>query len=160
MFKDILIDFKAQRCGGSQVGDIVHALYYLKEVKEAISDQREKIHTVPGIIERVKELFKRHPSLLLGFNYFLPKGYEIIPNDEDKASFKKPGDIVQAVSLMYNMKGITNVIRYHECRHLGTGFCLKLTTFMIGRHKCDKLSRMSSLRSWFLPKADDLRDRA
>ncbi|PHU20366.1 hypothetical protein BC332_11517 [Capsicum chinense] len=104
MFKDILIDFKAQRCGGSQVGDIVHALCYLKEVKEAISDQREKIHTVPGVIERVKELFKRHPSLLLGFNYFLPKGYEIIPNDEDKASLKKPGDIVQAVSLMYNMK--------------------------------------------------------
>ncbi|PHU04454.1 L-ascorbate peroxidase 1, cytosolic [Capsicum chinense] len=57
-------------------------------------------------------------------------------------------------------QGITNVISYHECRHLRAGFCLRLTTFMIGRHKCGKLSRMSSLRSWFLPKADDIHDRA
>ncbi|KAF3667532.1 Exosome complex exonuclease RRP46 -like protein [Capsicum annuum] len=52
------------------------------------------------------------------------------------------------------------MVTYHECRHLGAGFCLRLMTFVIGRHKCSKLPRMSSLRSGFLPKADDLRDRA
>ncbi|KAF3675215.1 Protein RAE1 [Capsicum annuum] len=40
------------------------------------------------------------------------------------------------------------------------GFCLRLTTFVVGRHKCGKLPRISSLRTWFLPKADDLRGRA
>ncbi|PHT45414.1 putative alpha-mannosidase I MNS4 [Capsicum baccatum] len=31
--------------------------------------------------------------------------------------------------------GVTNVVSYHECRHTGAGFCLRLTTFVIGRHK-------------------------
>ncbi|KAF3619694.1 putative varicose-related protein-like [Capsicum annuum] len=52
------------------------------------------------------------------------------------------------------------VASYHECRHTGAGFCLRLTTFVIGHHKCGKLPRMSSHWSWFLPKADELRDRA
>ncbi|KAF3642184.1 hypothetical protein FXO37_22638 [Capsicum annuum] len=53
--------------------------------------------------------------------------------------------------------GVTNMVSYHECRHLGAGFCLRLTTLVVGHHKCGKLPRMSSHRSWFLPKADDLR---
>ncbi|PHT36133.1 hypothetical protein CQW23_23833 [Capsicum baccatum] len=35
-----------------------------------------------------------------------------------------------------------------------------MTTFVIGHHKYVKLPRMLSLRRWFLPKADDLRDRS
>ena len=34
-----------------------------------------------GVIERVKELFKGHHALILGFNTFLPKGYEITIRD-------------------------------------------------------------------------------
>ncbi len=30
-----------------------------------------------GVINRVKKLFKGHRELILGFNTFLPKGYEI-----------------------------------------------------------------------------------
>ncbi|AES59652.2 putative transcription regulator Others family [Medicago truncatula] len=30
-----------------------------------------------GVIERVKELFRGHRDLILGFNTFLPKGHEI-----------------------------------------------------------------------------------
>ncbi|PHT91376.1 hypothetical protein T459_06489 [Capsicum annuum] len=42
------------------------------------------------------------------------------------------------------------------------GFCLSLslTTFMTRHKKCDSPSKISSHRSWILPKADDLRDRA
>ncbi|KAF4360733.1 hypothetical protein F8388_016520 [Cannabis sativa] len=41
-----------------------------------------------GLIERVKGLLEGHPDLILGFNTFLPKGYEITPpplevEDED-----------------------------------------------------------------------------
>ncbi|PHU09765.1 Cytochrome b5 [Capsicum chinense] len=57
-------------------------------------------------------------------------------------------------------QGVTSVVSYHECRHTGAGFCLRLMTFVIGRHKCGKLPRMSSHWSWFLPKTNDLRDRA
>ncbi|KAK6777662.1 hypothetical protein RDI58_024380 [Solanum bulbocastanum] len=42
-----------------------------------------------GVIERVREFFKGHPSLLLGFNTYVPNGYEIMLNDEEKASSKK-----------------------------------------------------------------------
>uniref|UniRef100_A0A151UEN3 Paired amphipathic helix protein Sin3 n=2 Tax=Cajanus cajan TaxID=3821 RepID=A0A151UEN3_CAJCA len=36
-----------------------------------------------GVIERVKGLFKGHNNLILGFNTFLPKGYEITV-DQDR----------------------------------------------------------------------------
>uniref|UniRef100_M0ZLV9 Paired amphipathic helix protein Sin3-like 2 n=1 Tax=Solanum tuberosum TaxID=4113 RepID=M0ZLV9_SOLTU len=90
------------------------ALSYLKEVKDMFSDQAEKynmfldvmtdfkrkrIDTV-GVIAKIKELFKGHPRLLLGFNLFLPNGYEIILTDEDK----KKTDLEQAISLMNKIK--------------------------------------------------------
>ncbi|PHU17617.1 hypothetical protein BC332_13312 [Capsicum chinense] len=55
------------------------------------------------------------------------------------------------------------MVSHQKCCHTGAGingFYLSLTTFVVGRHKCGKLPRMSSLRSWFLPKSDDLRGRA
>ena len=41
-----------------------------------------------GVIERVRELFKGYPSLFFGFNAYLPNGYEIMLNDEEKTSLK------------------------------------------------------------------------
>ncbi|PHT78194.1 hypothetical protein T459_16246 [Capsicum annuum] len=38
-------------------------------------------------------------------------------------------------------------------------YFIEVTKDIEGHHKCDKLSRMSSLRNWFLPKSDDLLDR-
>ncbi|PHT36388.1 hypothetical protein CQW23_24088 [Capsicum baccatum] len=52
------------------------------------------------------------------------------------------------------------MVSCQKCRHRGAGtdgLCLSLTTLVVGLHKFDKLPRISSLRSWFLPKADDLR---
>ncbi|XP_055808961.1 paired amphipathic helix protein Sin3-like 1 isoform X4 [Solanum dulcamara] len=119
--------------------DVVVALSYLRDVRDMFSDQREKcekfrdvmkdlkakrIDTV-GVIARVKELFKEHPSLLLGFNAFVPNGYKIILNDEDKDPPKKPAGQEQALNLVnkikqkhlgnnHEFKSFLNIMR--ECR--------------------------------------------
>ncbi|KAG5610711.1 hypothetical protein H5410_021992 [Solanum commersonii] len=77
---------------------IDEAFSYLNQVKDMFPNQREmyitflvvmmnfmrkRIDTV-GVIEKAKDLFKGHPSFLLGLNPFLPKGYEIVLNDEDE----------------------------------------------------------------------------
>ncbi|XP_024363995.1 paired amphipathic helix protein Sin3-like 4 isoform X2 [Physcomitrium patens] len=74
------------------------ALAYLKAVKEKFKDDKakydeflevmkdfkvQKVDTA-GVISRVKQLFKGHPQLILGFNTFLPKGYEITLPEEEK----------------------------------------------------------------------------
>ncbi|KAL4448880.1 hypothetical protein ABPG77_007597 [Micractinium sp. CCAP 211/92] len=71
------------------------ALSYLREVKTRFANNRkvydsfleimkqfkaQSIDTT-GVIEKVKDLFKGHPELILGFNTFLPKGYEIRLDD-------------------------------------------------------------------------------
>uniref|UniRef100_K4BBP5 Paired amphipathic helix protein Sin3-like 2 n=1 Tax=Solanum lycopersicum TaxID=4081 RepID=K4BBP5_SOLLC len=75
------------------------ALSYLKEVKDMFRSQRDKydmfldvmkdfkaqriapliflVIDIVGVMARVKDLFKGHPMLILGFNTFLPRGYEI-----------------------------------------------------------------------------------
>lgn len=93
------------------------ALSYLKEVKDMFQSQRDKydmfldvmkdfkaqrIDTV-GVIARVKDLFKGHPRLILGFNTFLPKGYEITLNDEDEAPPKKV-EFEEAISFVNKIK--------------------------------------------------------
>ncbi|XP_045786935.1 paired amphipathic helix protein Sin3-like 2 [Trifolium pratense] len=67
------------------------ALAFLKDVKVAFQDEREKydefikimkdfkafeINTI-GVRSRVNELFKGHKDLILGFNNFLPNGYKM-----------------------------------------------------------------------------------
>ncbi|KAK9146831.1 hypothetical protein Sjap_006734 [Stephania japonica] len=42
-----------------------------------------------GVLARVKDLFKEHRDLILGFNDILPKGYEIPLDDEDNDLRKK-----------------------------------------------------------------------
>jgi paired amphipathic helix protein Sin3a len=67
------------------------ALSYLKAVKQKFNDEKGKYEEflatmmdfkaqridTAGVIERAKELFQGHRGLILGFNTFLPKGYEI-----------------------------------------------------------------------------------
>ncbi|PRW32936.1 SIN3 component of histone deacetylase complex isoform C [Chlorella sorokiniana] len=71
------------------------ALSYLREVKTRFANNRKvydsfleimkqfKAQTIDttGVIDKVKDLFKGHPELILGFNTFLPKGYEIRMDD-------------------------------------------------------------------------------
>ncbi|KIJ96026.1 hypothetical protein K443DRAFT_50894, partial [Laccaria amethystina LaAM-08-1] len=66
--------------------NVTDALSYLDAAKVQFSDQpdvynhfldiMEEIDT-PGVIKRVSHLFNGHPSLIQGFNTFLPLGYHI-----------------------------------------------------------------------------------
>lgn len=89
------------------------ALQYLKNVKDIFQDNREKYDEflevmkdfksqridTSGVIARVKELFKGHRNLILGFNTFLPKGYEIKLPEE-----KKPVEFEEAITFVNKIK--------------------------------------------------------
>jgi len=84
------------------------ALSYLREVKTRFADKRDVYDTfleimkefkaqridTSGVIVRVKKLFKGHRELILGFNTFLPRGYEIelqrISDDEEEEPAPPP----------------------------------------------------------------------
>ncbi|CAH9088055.1 unnamed protein product [Cuscuta epithymum] len=94
------------------------ALTYLKEVKDMFQDQREKYDMfldvmkdfkaqridTAGVIARVKDLFKGHPNLILGFNTFLPKGYEITLKDEEEVPQKRTVEFEEAISFVNKIK--------------------------------------------------------
>ncbi|CAI9109588.1 OLC1v1009432C1 [Oldenlandia corymbosa var. corymbosa] len=94
------------------------ALTYLKEVKDMFQDQREKYDMfldvmkdfkaqridTTGVIARVKDLFKGHPNLILGFNTFLPKGYEITLNEEEEAPPKRTVEFEEAITFVNKIK--------------------------------------------------------
>jgi len=74
------------------------ALDFLDKVKTVFEKQPEvytqfldimkdfKAHNIdtPSVITRVKHLFHGHRDLILGFNAFLPQGYNITPRDIDE----------------------------------------------------------------------------
>ncbi|KAJ3299229.1 Transcriptional regulatory protein sin3, partial [Blyttiomyces sp. JEL0837] len=71
--------------------NVKDALTYLDQVKNQFHDQPEVYNRfldimkdfksqsidTPGVIDRVSTLFRGHPSLITGFNTFLPPGYRI-----------------------------------------------------------------------------------
>ncbi|CAJ2630384.1 unnamed protein product [Trifolium pratense] len=77
--------------GHKRLTDVKDALAFLKDVKVVFQDEREKYDEfikimndfkaskieIIGVVSRVKELLKEHKDLILRFNNFLPKGYEI-----------------------------------------------------------------------------------
>ncbi|KAL2523463.1 Paired amphipathic helix protein Sin3-like 2 [Forsythia ovata] len=103
--------------GGTQKLTTNDALTYLKEVKDMFQDQREKYDRfldvmkdfkaqridTTGVIMRVKELFKGHPNLILGFNTFLPRGYEITLTDEEGAP-KRTVEFDEAINFVNKIK--------------------------------------------------------
>lgn len=57
------------------------------------------------MIERVKDLFKGHRDLILGFNTFLPKGYEItLPLEDEQPPQKKPVEFEEAINFVNKIK--------------------------------------------------------
>ncbi|KAL3647193.1 Paired amphipathic helix protein Sin3-like 3 [Castilleja foliolosa] len=71
----------------------IDAIAYMKTVKETTPDKYDEFIGImncftaqridtPGVVMRVKELFKGHRDLIMGFNVFLPKAYEISLPDE------------------------------------------------------------------------------
>nr|XP_011463409.1 PREDICTED: paired amphipathic helix protein Sin3-like 4 isoform X2 [Fragaria vesca subsp. vesca] len=95
------------------------ALSYLKAVKEIFENNKEKYEDflevmkdfkaqrvdTSGVIQRVKDLFKGHRDLILGFNTFLPKGYEItLPPEDEQPPHKKPVEFEEAISFVNKIK--------------------------------------------------------
>uniref|UniRef100_A0A2P2MR82 Paired amphipathic helix protein Sin3-like 4 isoform X2 n=1 Tax=Rhizophora mucronata TaxID=61149 RepID=A0A2P2MR82_RHIMU len=95
------------------------ALAYLKAVKDIFQDKREKYDEflevmkdfkaqrvdTGGVILRVKELFRGHRDLILGFNTFLPKGYEItLPSEDEQLPQKKPVEFEEAINFVNKIK--------------------------------------------------------
>ncbi|XP_022845041.1 paired amphipathic helix protein Sin3-like 2 isoform X1 [Olea europaea var. sylvestris] len=103
--------------GGIQKLTTNDALTYLKEVKDMFQDQKEKYDRfldvmkdfkaqridTTGVILKVKELFKGHPNLILGFNTFLPKGYEITLTEEEGAP-KRTVEFDEAINFVNKIK--------------------------------------------------------
>lgn len=95
------------------------ALAYLKAVKDIFQDKKDKYEDflevmkdfkaqridTAGVIARVKDLFKGHRDLILGFNTFLPKGYEItLPLEDEPPLQKKPVEFEEAISFVNKIK--------------------------------------------------------
>ncbi|KAF9620824.1 hypothetical protein IFM89_014761 [Coptis chinensis] len=93
-------DKSGQPRGGGQRKLTTHdALRYLKDVKDTLHNKRQeyddfldvmkdfksqRINTA-DVIAKIKVLFRGHQNLILGFNTFLPNGYEItLPLEGDK----------------------------------------------------------------------------
>ncbi|KAJ4836782.1 hypothetical protein Tsubulata_013609 [Turnera subulata] len=105
--------------GGAQKLTTNDALAYLKAVKDIFQDKREKYDDflevmkdfkaqridTAGVIARVKELFKGHRDLILGFNTFLPKGFEItLPVEDEQPPQKKPVEFEEAINFVNKIK--------------------------------------------------------
>ncbi|XP_023512218.1 paired amphipathic helix protein Sin3-like 4 isoform X2 [Cucurbita pepo subsp. pepo] len=110
-----------QMAGGGSAQKLTtnDALVYLKRVKDIFQDKREKYEDflevmkdfkaqridTAGVIGRVKDLFKGHRDLILGFNTFLPKGYEItLPLEDDQPPQKKPVEFEEAINFVNKIK--------------------------------------------------------
>ncbi|KAL2344253.1 hypothetical protein Fmac_005538 [Flemingia macrophylla] len=96
-------------------------LAYLNTVKDAFKNKSEKYDkflelmknftaeterfNLVRVIEELKELFKGHKDLILGFNIFLPKGYEIkIPLQDEQPPHKRPDAFVEAEKFLLKIK--------------------------------------------------------
>ncbi|KAL8532585.1 hypothetical protein ACS0TY_008973 [Phlomoides rotata] len=95
------------------------ALSYLKVVKERFQDKGDKYKdfldimkdfkaqriNTSGVVVKVKDLFSEDKDLIMGFNAFLPKGYESVLQPEDEPLLKKkPVDYDEAINFVNKLK--------------------------------------------------------
>ncbi|CAI0379568.1 unnamed protein product [Linum tenue] len=75
---------------------------------EVLKDYRAMRIDTSSVIARVKQLFRGHPDLILGFNTFLPEGYKIslAVGDAKKPPppRKKPVDFEDAITFISKIK--------------------------------------------------------
>ncbi|KAK4409899.1 Paired amphipathic helix protein Sin3-like 2 [Sesamum angolense] len=90
--------------GGSGSGTGVAAGGKNDRFLDVMKDFKAQRIDTAGVIARVKELFKGHPNLILGFNTFLPKGYEITLTDEEEAPPKRTVEFEEAISFVNKIK--------------------------------------------------------
>ena len=81
--------------------ELVKRVKFCSEVKRKFGDQpedykifmkimkdfREKSVDTPEVIVRISHLFRDHPDLMVGFNVFLPPGYETKVESDKAVSF-------------------------------------------------------------------------
>ena len=87
------------------------ALSYLDKVKLQFQDQPQVYNDfldimkefksqsidTPGVIQRVSNLFRGHPELIVGFNTFLPPGYKIEMQANDQINVSLPNRTTSAI---------------------------------------------------------------
>ena len=87
------------------------ALSYLDQVKFKFSNQPQVYNDfldimkefksqsidTPGVIQRVSNLFRGHPELIVGFNTFLPPGYKIEMQTNDQVNVSMPNRTTSAI---------------------------------------------------------------
>uniref|UniRef100_A0A7N0V4M3 Histone deacetylase interacting domain-containing protein n=1 Tax=Kalanchoe fedtschenkoi TaxID=63787 RepID=A0A7N0V4M3_KALFE len=124
--------------GTSQKLTTNDALSYLKKVKDMFQDQREKYDQflevmkdfkaqrtdTAGVIQRVKELFKGHNNLILGFNTFLPKGYEITLEEKKTVEFDEAIGFVNKIKKRFQhddrvYKSFLDILNMYRKEHKG-----------------------------------------
>uniref|UniRef100_A0A7N0U8T1 Histone deacetylase interacting domain-containing protein n=1 Tax=Kalanchoe fedtschenkoi TaxID=63787 RepID=A0A7N0U8T1_KALFE len=124
--------------GTSQKLTTNDALTYLKQVKDMFQDQREKYDQflevmkdfkaqrtdTTGVIQRVKELFKGHNHLILGFNTFLPKGYEITLDEKKTVEFEEAIGFVNKIKKRFQhdehvYKSFLDILNMYRKEHKG-----------------------------------------
>ncbi|CAM6112569.1 unnamed protein product [Calypogeia fissa] len=118
------------------------ALAYLKAVKDMFKDDKDKYDEflevmkdfkaqridTAGVITRVKDLFRGHRALILGFNAFLPKGYEItLPAKEEHLTKKQPVEFDQAINYVNKIK-----TRFQNDEHVYKAFLEILNMYRKG----------------------------
>lgn len=122
------------------------ALGYLKDVKDIFKDDNHKYEQflevmkdfkaqridTAGVIKRVKSLFQGHRDLILGFNAFLPEGYEItMPPEvaeENNNSKKQPAvEFDQAINYVNKIKA-----RFQKDEHVYKEFLEILNMYRKG----------------------------
>jgi paired amphipathic helix protein Sin3a len=118
-FLEVMKDFKAQRfvVNVHALSSILILFYFLKrmcicfdEICRLVAFYFSCRIDTAGVIARVKELFKGHRDLILGFNTFLPKGYEItLPLEDEQPPQKKPVEFEEAINFVNKIK-VQNVV--------------------------------------------------
>ncbi|EIW51655.1 uncharacterized protein TRAVEDRAFT_75682 [Trametes versicolor FP-101664 SS1] len=110
--------------GGSERPlNVSDALGYLDQVKmqfserpdvynkflDIMKDFKSQLIDTPGVIERVSNLFHGHPSLIQGFNTFLPAGYRIETTSHPDPNYitvtTPAGTTTQATNSVFNYGG-------------------------------------------------------
>ncbi|CAN7983566.1 unnamed protein product, partial [Ixodes hexagonus] len=88
------------------------ALSYLDQVKFRFGNQPQVYNDfldimkefksqsidTPGVIQRVSNLFKGHPELIVGFNTFLPPGYRIEVQANEQVNVSMPGSMSTTIT--------------------------------------------------------------
>ncbi|KAI9244121.1 hypothetical protein BDA99DRAFT_529472 [Phascolomyces articulosus] len=124
---------RTSQTNGYRPLNVKDALTYLDQVKIQFSDQPEIYNKfldimkdfksqaidTPGVIERVSTLFRGHPTLISGFNTFLPPGYRIECTVDDRSRniikvTTPSGTTTTTDGEPLNLNSATNETRYYQ----------------------------------------------